>query len=121
MWKKIARSVILTIRQVKCYKIIANSTEEYFKSVNRLIKIQIRSSAPDACIISNNVNNVLSTILAGNIGYYDNWNTLQELYVDVREDDYVDGNTVDCWYTEFSVWMNTTTQPSVTSKLNSGW
>ena len=67
------------------------------------------------------MNNVFPTILAGNIGYYDNWNTLQKLYVDVREDDYVDGNTVDCWYSEFSVWMNTTAQPSVASKLNSGW
>ncbi len=51
------------------------------------------------------------------MGYFKNWDTLQQLYRDVYDDEYIDSGTVDCWYREFSLWMNSTIDPTVTAQL----
>ena len=53
----------------------------------------------------------------GKVGYFKNWDTLQQLYRDVYDDEYIDSGTVDCWYREFSLWMNSTIDPTVTAQL----
>lgn len=58
--------------------------------------------------------------ITASVPYYDQWDTLVKLYNDVKNDEYINSNTVDCWYIDFSAWMNSTNDPSITSKLNSG-
>ena len=62
----------------------------------------------------------LPTYSLGDINYFTDYTNLENMYFELKNNEYVASSTVDSWYYSFRVWMNETTNPDALALLGPG-
>ena len=59
-------------------------------------------------------------MVSADVDYYNEFQTLETLYVDIVSDEYTSPGTVQAWYMSYRVWLNTSTVANSSNLLDSG-